>query len=249
MFHWAVEMEVIPPSVLYGLQAVQGLRKGRSGARETAPVLPVDPIVVEDTLPRLPVVVRDMVTLQLLAGMGAGEVCAMTGAEIDRSGAVWVYSPAQHKTANLGHHRNIALGPKAQLILRRYLKADPGVFLFSPAEQDRLIKEKKRAERKTPLFPSHVMHINKKRRVKPNRRPQDHFEVRDYNRAIARACKKAGIPAWHAHQLRHTAALNVLREFGPEAARSALGHRTLNMTLHYSGIDLEKAKEVMGKIG
>lgn len=249
MFRWAVEMQLIPPSVLHGLQAVQGLRKGRSGARETAPVMPVDPTIVEDTLPHLPPVVRDMVTLQLLTSMRAGEVCAIKGVEIDRSGEVWVYSPMKHKTANLGHHRNIALGPKAQLILRRYLKADPDALLFSPAEQDRLIKEKKRADRKTPLYPSHVKHMEKKRKAKPKRRPQDHFEVRDYNRAIARACKKSGIPAWHTHQLRHTAALNVLREFGLEAARSALGHKTVNMTLHYSGIDLECAKEVASKIG
>ena len=41
----------------------------------------------------------------------------------------------------------------------------------------------------------------------------------------------------------------ILREHGAEAARSVLGHKQINMTLHYSGIDLERAKEVMTKIG
>jgi hypothetical protein len=36
-FKWAVAEELIQPSVLHGLQAVQGLRYGRSEARETEP--------------------------------------------------------------------------------------------------------------------------------------------------------------------------------------------------------------------
>jgi hypothetical protein len=34
MFRWAVENEMVPPSVYHGLQAVAGLRAGRSEARE-----------------------------------------------------------------------------------------------------------------------------------------------------------------------------------------------------------------------
>jgi hypothetical protein len=41
MFRWAVENELVPPSVLQGLQAVRGLQRGRSAARETEPVKPV----------------------------------------------------------------------------------------------------------------------------------------------------------------------------------------------------------------
>jgi hypothetical protein len=40
-----------------------------------------------------------------------------------------------------------------------------------------------------------------------------------------------------------------MREHGIEAARSVLGHKEMNMTLHYSGIDVQRAKEVMAKIG
>lgn len=35
MFKWAVENEFVSPTVLHGLQAVEGLKRGRSDARET----------------------------------------------------------------------------------------------------------------------------------------------------------------------------------------------------------------------
>ena len=38
---WGVESEKVPPEVLAALVAVRGLGKGRSDARETAPVKPV----------------------------------------------------------------------------------------------------------------------------------------------------------------------------------------------------------------
>ena len=41
VFKWAVAEELIPPSVHSALQAVTGLRYGRTEARETEPVKPV----------------------------------------------------------------------------------------------------------------------------------------------------------------------------------------------------------------
>src|SRR5262249_5964115 len=37
VFRWGVENELVPPSVYHGLQAVKGLQKGRTDARETEP--------------------------------------------------------------------------------------------------------------------------------------------------------------------------------------------------------------------
>lgn len=54
MFRWAVENELIPPSVHHGLAAVAGLRKGRGTVHESEPVQPVADAVVEATLPLLP---------------------------------------------------------------------------------------------------------------------------------------------------------------------------------------------------
>ena len=169
----------------------------------------------------------------------------MVPTDLDRKGPIWLYNPERHKTAHRGHIRTIAIGPRAQLILCRYLKDDPSVFLFSPAEQVRIIKEQKRAARKTPVQPSQ----NDRSRPDAKRKPGAQFKVAAYNRAIGRGCRKAGVEQWHAHQLRHTAALLIEREHGAEAARAVLGHKTLNMTLHYSGIDTKRAAEVAAKTG
>ncbi len=50
MFKWAAADEMIPASVPQALAMVTGLRRGRSEARETAPILPVDDATVEATL-------------------------------------------------------------------------------------------------------------------------------------------------------------------------------------------------------
>lgn len=57
IFKWAVAQELIPPANLHALQAAPGLRKGRTDARETAPVQPVADLVAEATLPELSKVV------------------------------------------------------------------------------------------------------------------------------------------------------------------------------------------------
>src|ERR1019366_1179540 len=51
MFKWAVENELIQTSVFHGLQAVGGLKAGRSGARESEPVRPVPEAFVKAVLP------------------------------------------------------------------------------------------------------------------------------------------------------------------------------------------------------
>ena len=50
VFKWAVSEELIPPLFFEGLRTVEGLRVGRTTARENAPVKPVDDVTVETTL-------------------------------------------------------------------------------------------------------------------------------------------------------------------------------------------------------
>jgi integrase len=193
----------------------------------------------------LPPVVADMVRVQLPTGVRPGELCAMRVENLDRDGPVWLDKPSKHKTEHYGHERTIAIGPQAQLVLRKYLRDDLTAFVFSPAVQDRLIKAMLRANRKTKVQPSQVD------RSRPDavRKPGKRFDVHAYNRAITRACKSAGVEHWHAHRLRHTAALLIERVHGAEAARAVLGHRTVNMTGHYSGIDVERAAKVAASMG
>ena len=53
VFRFATENEMVPASTYHALQAVAGLRAGRSDARETAPVTPVSDEIVQAVLPML----------------------------------------------------------------------------------------------------------------------------------------------------------------------------------------------------
>ncbi len=93
-FKWGVSRELIPASVYHGLATVEGLHKGRTTAREPAPILPVEGALVDATLPYLPPIVADMVRFQRLTGCRPGEVCQLRPMDLDRSGEVWQYRPA-----------------------------------------------------------------------------------------------------------------------------------------------------------
>ena len=54
MFRWAVENDLAPAEVWQGLLAVRGLAKGRTEARETEPIGPVEDSVVDACLPCMP---------------------------------------------------------------------------------------------------------------------------------------------------------------------------------------------------
>jgi integrase len=126
-FRWAVGEEMIPPSVCEALRAVDGLRRGRTAAREAPPIRPVPADDVEAALPFLPPPVAAMVRLQLLTGMRAGEVMAMRDVDVEATGPVWRYRPASHKNAHRGKDRVIFIGPKAQDVLRPWLRVScPG---------------------------------------------------------------------------------------------------------------------------
>ena len=112
VFKWAAENELVPPAVYHGLQAVAGLKAGRSDARESAPVRPVPEDHVRAVLPHVSRQVGAMIRLQLLTGMRPGEVVAVRGIDLDTTGRVWTYRPQRHKTLHMGHERTVYLGPR-----------------------------------------------------------------------------------------------------------------------------------------
>ena len=120
-FKWAVAEELVPVGVYQALRTLAGLQKGRTPARESDPVRPVDPAHVAATLPHLGTHLGAMVELQRLTGMRPGEVCGLTLAEVERVGTVWVYRPADHKTAHRGRQRTIPIGPRARAVLIAFL--------------------------------------------------------------------------------------------------------------------------------
>jgi integrase len=252
MFRWAVENELVPAAVLHALQAVRGLAKGRSAARETEPVKPVPEAFVQATLRHLLPPVAAMVQLQLLTGMRPGEVVIMRAIDIDMTGKVWLYRPGSdqgpdgaHKTAWRGHKRIVPIGPRGQEIIRQYLKPDLYAYLFSPRDAVACWRAEQRRRRKPKVPP---IQVNRRKR-KPKRKPRDHYTAQSYARAIERGCEKGGVEHWHPNQLRHTKATEIRREFGIDAARVVLGHRSPQVTEVYAELDTSKAVEVMERLG
>ena len=77
MFRWASRKGLVPPTTYHGLLAVDGLKRGRSAARETARVKPVPEKDFNATLPHLNGHVRAMVEIQELTGMRPGVSAAV----------------------------------------------------------------------------------------------------------------------------------------------------------------------------
>ena len=130
VFKWGVENEMVAPATLQKLQAVAPLLKGRTEAHDNAPRTSVEDSRIETVKKLVRPLVRDLIELQRLCGARSGELLKLTTGMIDRTGDVWKADISDHKTAHHGQSRTLHFGPQAQLILAKYLSADPDVKLF-----------------------------------------------------------------------------------------------------------------------
>lgn len=271
VFKWGVENELVPASVLHGLQAVTGLKLGRCSVRETEPVKPVSDRIVEATCGVAPRHVAAMIQLQRLTGMRPGEVVIMRTRDVDTTGKIWRYTPMHHKTQHHGRHRVVYLGPAAQRVLRDLLRANLDAFIFSPAEALDDLAAGKQLRRKTRVQPSQVARSRRAKR----RALRERYTTMTYARSIAYACDRAfphpelsrvrqtrmtpeqaaelrawrKAHRWSPNQLRHTAATQLRKQFGIEAARVVLGHSSADVTEIYAEQDLARAAEIMARVG
>jgi integrase len=196
VFRWAAGEQLLPVSVYQSLKAVEGLRCGRTEARESRKVRPVSAEHVEVALPHMPPLVRAMVRFQLFTGCRPDEVCRLRPLDLDMGNpSCWVYRPGsdqgphgEHKTAHLGHERLVLVGPRAQEVLRPYLGTKLDAYCFSPAESERQRSVDRREARQTPLTPS-----QKARRPKAGRQRScgNRYAVTSYRNAIYRACDRS----------------------------------------------------------
>ena len=240
MFAWATEEEMVPPDIHHGLQAVRGLRHGRSAAKESDPVRPVPDAHVDAILPHVSAEVAAMIRLQILTGMRPGEVVGMRVGDLSMSADVWTYRPSSHKTEHLGKDRTVHLGPKAQAVVRPFLKPDLNAYLFAPVAAEMARRDERRRRAK---------HRRRTRQRKPFKRLRAHYTTDAYRRAITRACGQAGVPRWSPNQLRHNAATRIRREFGIELTRAVLGHASAATSEIYAELDQQKVEFIMSKHG
>lgn len=193
-FKWAASEELIPATVFHALQTVTGLRAGRSAARESEPVKPVEDATVDATLPFVNRHVRGLIEFQRLTGCRPGEACLLRRADIDATSEVWFFRPQHHKNAHRGKARVIAIGPKAQQLLEAYFTDNPADYLFSPRRAMEELRAARSANRATPRFPSHMRRNDTKRKAKPERAPDERYTTASYGRCVSRACDLAFPP-------------------------------------------------------
>lgn len=264
VFKWAAESQIVPASVFHSLSTVSGLRIGRSDAAESEPVQPVAIAHVEAMLQYVSGQIGAMIQLQLLTGMRPGEACGVRTCDIDTTGELWVYKPMRHKNLFRGHDRQIYLGPRAQEIIRPFLKLDTQAFIFSPADAEKERREKMHEQRKTPMSCGNRPGSNRRR--KPRKAPGEFYTVESYGRAIKYGCDRAFPPPaemidaehikqwrkanrFHPHQLRHTCATELRKTFGLEGSQVVLGHKSISATQIYAEKNAEAARKIMAQIG
>lgn len=129
-WRWGVENEMVQPTTLTKLEAVAPLLAGRSGAIDYEPRHAVSQEHIDLVRGKLKQRHRDVLDLCLLTAARPGEICALTGGQIDRSKDVWICRLKSHKMTHKNKQRTLYFNKEAQEILWRYLTADPDVKLL-----------------------------------------------------------------------------------------------------------------------
>lgn len=220
LFKWAAAQEMIRVEIYSALMTVSGLQKGRCSAVESEPVEPVPQEHINVVRLQVTTPVLALINLQLACGCRPGEATMMRGCDLTMAEDLWEYRPVEHKTEHHGRGRVIYLGPKAQQVVREFLRADLTAYLFSP-----------------------------KLARGANCRARDRYDCDSYRRAIRRVCLRYKIPIWSPNQLRHNAGTEIRRQYGLEAAQVILGHSKADVTQVYAERDATLAREVMLNLG
>ncbi|QDU23595.1 tyrosine-type recombinase/integrase [Urbifossiella limnaea] len=248
VWKWAAAEEMVPGSLVHDLACLAGLRTGRSAAHETEPVGPAPEAAYRAALPHMTPTLRAMVQVQRLAGLRPCEVRLLTPADLDTSGELWIYAPAEHKMSHLGRTKAVPLPPSARAVIEPWLAGrEPDQVLFSPRQAQRERFDAMRAARKSKVQPSQLDR-SKPMTVKV-RQTRERYTRFAYGQAVRRACERAGVEPWTPGQLRHSFATEVRAKHGLEAAQVLLGHKKADVTQVYAEATLAKGIEAARAMG
>ena len=95
MFRWAVAQEFCPPQIVTALDAIDGLRTGRSAAIESDDVPPVALEAVEAVEPFVSRPVWGSIRFQLATACRLGEAILTRGRDADCGCATWTSTGAR----------------------------------------------------------------------------------------------------------------------------------------------------------
>ncbi len=253
-FRWGVRKQLIKPDVLVGLTAVDGLKRGRTEARECDKIKPVPWEDVQPVFEFVSPVVAAMIQAQWFIGVRPSNVCNLRPAELDRTEDVWVFRALQHKNDFRGQLLVVPVGPKAQAVLAPFLDRPDDAFCFSPRESAQWQSQQRAAARKTPHTPS-----SKANKRSEFRHLRESYTRNGYHQAINYGIAKVNrfrqqrgqepLAEWNPGQLRHGRGTEIAHQYGIEAARVTLGHATLDATQIYAERDFQLAARIANETG
>jgi integrase len=223
-FRWGVEMELVPGTVLLGLDAVAPLKKGRTAARETVKVPPVDRERVWATLPHLSPLFRALVLLHWHCGCRAEDAVVMRPCDLGpvEADGLRLFTPWTHKTEHLeGSSHEVWLNGPAQEAISSLLTATsaPDAWLFPSRGRGR------------------------------NWRYRGHVTVSGYRQALEAACRAAGVEHFYPLSIRHSFLTAARERFSLDAAQAAGGHKHADTTAIYAAVSRDLARKVAREMG
>ena len=263
MFTWGARHKgadgerLVPPAIAAELRLIENLRRGYCAAKDHPRKLGAPIADIEKAARNAAGPVRAMIRVQLLTGARPGEIRLMRAREITRvSGTLWEYRPESYKTELHdadGERKIIFLGPKSIRIIRPFMnaaenRADGPDYLFRPADgaAERHARSMEIDAQKTPSRRAR----DAQRAAERKRRYLCCYSIDAYNRAVRRACERAGVPVFTPYQVRKARATEIDRKLGAEAAAIQLGHKSIKTTIdHYIDPRTEQARELARQIG
>ena len=241
MLRHCASIEMIPPEPWHKAATLENLKPGRTAAKSPKKILPVPLEHIEAVKPFVTQSVRGLIELQLLTGARSGELLKLKAADIDMTGNVWIVSLKKHKNSWRGQSRTLCIGPRGRSVLKPFIlqrRADE--YLFQPYDYYR---------ERSQAADTHRRLNQTKNTPLSDRTCGEHYTADSYRRAITRACDEAKVSHWHPHQLRHTCASEMRKQFGVEAVRALLGHSCVDTTELYAQIDSEQARRIAAAVG
>ena len=229
IFKEAVAAEILPPERLVALQSASGSILKIDKARKRHRRQPVPAADIEATCAFLPAVVADLLRFIALTGCRPTEAMRATPEQFDTAQEPWVWEVPEHKTADLGVERVVAIGPRCRKILKRWWQGKTeDAYIFARGDLRR------------------AGSTNVKQRKL--RTDGERFQQTDLRQRVVRAAEKAGVDRWTPYRLRHTG-LTAARKHGGLDAAQARGGQLDSRTVerHYAGPDIAKQAEFAEK--
>lgn len=215
---WGVTQELVTFESYSRLALVPDLVQGELGLPEGTEREPVDPELVERTIPYLNERCADLVRLLQRTAARPDEIVRLRPEHIKkRKTGEWTFEPKEHKASKANKKRLIMFDDELKAILTKYLRVtEPGQYLF-PADPFQ---------------------------VQPGTDP--HYQVTSLRNAITSACRRGKLERWFPYQLRTTKGTEVALKHGTEVAAALLGNSVKVLKAHYDHGQFERVKRAMG---